>query len=53
MKLTKKLTHNLLRQMHLIRAFEEQADQSYMEGKVHGVVLAPMNSAAFHLAGAA
>ncbi len=38
MKLTKKLTHKLLRQMHLIRAFEEQADQSYMEGKVHGTI---------------
>lgn len=24
--------------MHLIRAFEEQADQSYMEGKVHGTI---------------
>lgn len=24
--------------MHLIRAFEEQADKSYMEGKVHGTI---------------
>jgi len=38
MNLSKKLTRKLLRQMHLIRAFEEQADQSYIEGKVHGTI---------------
>ena len=38
MKLSKKLTRKLLRQMYLIRAFEEQADQSYIEGKVHGTI---------------
>lgn len=38
MKISKELTSNLLRQMLLIRAFEEQADQSYMEGKVHGTI---------------
>ena len=38
MSLRKKLTHKLLRQMVLIRAFEEQAEQSYMEGKVHGTM---------------
>jgi pyruvate dehydrogenase E1 component alpha subunit len=38
MKLSKKLTSKLLRQMYLIRAFEEQADQSYIEGKVHGTI---------------
>ncbi len=38
MKLSKKLARKLLQQMYLIRAFEEQADQSYMEGKVHGTI---------------
>ena len=38
MNLSKKLTHKLLRQMILIRAFEEQAERSYMEGKVHGTM---------------
>lgn len=38
MKLSKQLTRKLLRQMYLIRAFEEQADQSYIEGKVHGTI---------------
>ncbi len=38
MKLTKKLAKNLLKKMCLIRAFEEQADKSYMEGKVHGTI---------------
>lgn len=38
MSLSKKLTSKLLYQMHLIRAFEEQADQSYIEGKVHGTI---------------
>ena len=38
MKISKELTHKLLSQMYLIRAFEEQADQSYMEGKVHGTI---------------
>ena len=38
MSLGKKLTRKLLYQMYLIRAFDEQADQSYMEGKVHGTI---------------
>lgn len=38
MKITKKLAKNLLQQMVLIRAFEEQADKSYIEGKVHGTI---------------
>jgi pyruvate dehydrogenase E1 component alpha subunit len=35
---TKKLSKDLLRQMYLIRAFEEQAERSYMEGKIHGTM---------------
>ena len=38
MKPSEKLTRKLLSQMYLIRAFEEQADQSYIEGKVHGTI---------------
>jgi pyruvate dehydrogenase E1 component alpha subunit len=38
MPLGKELARNLLRQMCLIRAFEEQADQSYIQGKVHGTI---------------
>jgi pyruvate dehydrogenase E1 component alpha subunit len=38
MRLSKELTRKLLYQMDLIRAFEEQADQSYIEGKVHGTI---------------
>jgi pyruvate dehydrogenase E1 component alpha subunit len=38
MKLTKELAQDLLQKMCLIRAFEEQADKSYMEGKVHGTI---------------
>jgi pyruvate dehydrogenase E1 component alpha subunit len=38
MKLDKVLARKLIRQMYLIRAFEEQADRSYMEGKVHGTI---------------
>ena len=38
MELSKKLAQDLLRQMYLIRAFEEQADKSYSEGKVHGTI---------------
>lgn len=30
--------HNALRQMHLIRLFEEGAEQSYMKGLVHGTM---------------
>ncbi|MEE8389464.1 MAG: thiamine pyrophosphate-dependent dehydrogenase E1 component subunit alpha, partial [Anaerolineae bacterium] len=36
--MNKDLAHKLLRQMYLTRAFEEQAEQSYMEGKVHGTM---------------
>jgi pyruvate dehydrogenase E1 component alpha subunit len=38
MKLSKNAAHKLLLQMHIIRAFEEQADKSYIEGKVHGTI---------------
>ena len=38
MSLSKKLTRKLLWQMLLIRAFEEQAERSYMEGKIHGTM---------------
>jgi TPP-dependent pyruvate/acetoin dehydrogenase alpha subunit len=38
MKLTKKDARAMLRQMYLTRAFEEQAEKSYMEGKVHGTM---------------
>ncbi|HJO32689.1 MAG: pyruvate dehydrogenase (acetyl-transferring) E1 component subunit alpha [Dehalococcoidales bacterium] len=38
MKISKKLSCKLLRKMHLIRAFEQQAERSYMEGKIHGTM---------------
>jgi pyruvate dehydrogenase E1 component alpha subunit len=38
MRSNKKSTRRLLQQMYLIRAFEEQAERSYMEGKVHGTM---------------
>lgn len=38
MTMNKDLAHKLLRQMYLTRAFEERAEQSYMEGKVHGTM---------------
>jgi pyruvate dehydrogenase E1 component alpha subunit len=38
MKLSKKEAREMLRQMYLTRAFEEQAEKSYMEGKVHGTM---------------
>jgi len=36
--LSKELVIDLLKQMCLIRAFEEQAERSYMEGKIHGTM---------------
>ena len=36
--INKKFSKILLRQMYLIRAFEEQAERSYMEGKIHGTM---------------
>ena len=38
MKLTKKNAENYLLQMYQIRAFEEQAEKSYMAGKIHGTM---------------
>ena len=38
MKVSKELAADLLRQMYLTRAFEEQAERSYMEGKIHGTM---------------
>jgi len=38
MTANKDLARSLLRQMYLTRAFEEQAERSYMEGKVHGTM---------------
>lgn len=38
MKLTKKNAENYLLQMYTIRAFEEQAEKSYMAGKIHGTM---------------
>jgi len=46
MKVNKQLTCSLLRQMYLIRAFDEQADQSYIEGKVHGTIHASIGQEA-------
>jgi pyruvate dehydrogenase E1 component alpha subunit len=36
--LTPELTKDILRKMYLTRAFEEQAERSYMEGKIHGTM---------------
>jgi pyruvate dehydrogenase E1 component alpha subunit len=36
--MTPELAKDLLRQMYLTRAFEEQAERSYMEGKIHGTM---------------
>ncbi len=38
MTLTRQRKHDLLRQMHLIRAFEEKAEQLYILGKIHGTM---------------
>jgi len=38
MKLTKKNAESYLLQMYQIRAFEEQAEKSYMAGKIHGTM---------------
>ncbi len=38
MKLTKKNAESDLLQMYQIRAFEEQAEKSYMAGKIHGTM---------------
>jgi pyruvate dehydrogenase E1 component alpha subunit len=38
MAITKELARKLLREMYLTRAFEEQAEKSYMEGKIHGTM---------------
>jgi acetoin:2,6-dichlorophenolindophenol oxidoreductase subunit alpha len=38
MKLTKKEAREMLHTMYQIRAFEEQAEKSYMEGKIHGTM---------------
>ncbi len=38
MNLDKELACRLLQQMYLTRAFEEQAEKSYMEGKIHGTM---------------
>jgi TPP-dependent pyruvate/acetoin dehydrogenase alpha subunit len=38
MKLTKETAENYLLQMYQIRAFEEQAEKSYMAGKIHGTM---------------
>ena len=35
---SKGLSRDLLEQMYLIRAFEEQAEKSYMAGKIHGTM---------------
>ena len=35
---SRELAADLLRQMYLVRAFEEQAERSYMEGKIHGTM---------------
>jgi pyruvate dehydrogenase E1 component alpha subunit len=37
-ELNRELANQLLRNMYLIRAFEEQAERSYSEGKVHGTM---------------
>jgi TPP-dependent pyruvate/acetoin dehydrogenase alpha subunit len=36
--ISKELASDLLRQIYLIRAFEEQAERSYSEGKIHGTM---------------
>ena len=38
MAVTKQLAADLLRMMYLTRTFEEQAERSYMEGKIHGTM---------------
>lgn len=38
MDLTKELAEHFLLQMYQIRAFEEQAEKSYMAGKIHGTM---------------
>ncbi len=38
MPISKKLAQECLRQMYQIRAFEEQAEKSYMAGKIHGTM---------------
>ena len=38
MIVSRELAADLLRQMYLVRAFEEQAERSYMEGKIHGTM---------------
>jgi acetoin:2,6-dichlorophenolindophenol oxidoreductase subunit alpha len=46
MTVNKQLACNFLHQMYLIRAFDEQADQSYIEGKVHGTIHASIGQEA-------
>lgn len=36
--ITKAQAEEMVRQMYLIRAFEEQAEKSYMAGKIHGTM---------------
>jgi len=38
MTVSRELAAQLLRHMYLTRAFEEQAEKSYMEGKIHGTM---------------
>jgi acetoin:2,6-dichlorophenolindophenol oxidoreductase subunit alpha len=38
MPISKDIAISLLRQMYLTRAFEEQAEKSYMDGKIHGTM---------------
>lgn len=38
MTVSRELAADLLRNMYLTRAFEEQAERSYMEGKIHGTM---------------
>jgi acetoin:2,6-dichlorophenolindophenol oxidoreductase subunit alpha len=38
MAISKQLAISLLHQMYLTRSFEEQAEKSYMDGKVHGTM---------------
>ena len=37
-RLSKAEVHEALRKMHLIRAFEEAAEQAYMRGQIHGTM---------------
>jgi TPP-dependent pyruvate/acetoin dehydrogenase alpha subunit len=37
-ELSKDLAKDILRKMYLTRAFEEQAERSYMQGKIHGTM---------------